>query len=558
MKKVFPIALFALALATSPTRSILAHEPPAKVGASPKVEGKPTFGSLGTAWTAVNGAAAELEKGIAAKDGAVVHEAEERLTDALSWLESNSASVLGDKATRLAAALKQAKLAAQMIHEGMDAKDFAKAESDRKKLKGALKLVEAQYPPDALKVPASGTVAMPSSHADQVDHENMPGGGEPTLKSVVLTKQPLAVGAKAEAVIRLSKPDGQPVLLDDLAEAHTEKIHLLIIDASLTDYRHVHPRPTGTPGEYAFTFTPLKPGPYRVWADLVPSATNKQEYAMTDIAAPAPGEAITDRAPSTRAVVDGFEFVVTFDSPVLRVGEAAMGSVTIRGADKQPFTKLEPLMGAYAHLVGFSEDYKTIAHIHPMGAEPTKPTDRGGPSLDFHIQPAQAGLVRLFVQVQIDGKDRFAPVTLIVASAASSGASPAAATRKPLGAALDTVTSEYAKIQQALAQDSLAGIGPATAAILSAAKASPSIFAPVFVSAVAALGGAKDLEAARAAFRPVSAALILIVAANGGGSGRFEVYCPMAKAAWIQTSREIRNPYYGGSMLDCGGVKREL
>ena len=59
-------------------------------------------------------------------------------------------------------------------------------------------------------------------------------------------------------------------------------------------------------------------------------------------------------------------------------------------------------MGAFAHVVGFETDLKTILHIHPMGAEPTVSTDRGGPSLMFHLQPENPGLIRLFAQVQVD------------------------------------------------------------------------------------------------------------------------------------------------------------
>lgn len=34
----------------------------------------------------------------------------------------------------------------------------------------------------------------------------------------------------------------------------------------------------------------------------------------------------------------------------------------------------------------------------------------------------------------------------------------------------------------------------------------------------------------------------------------YEVYCPMKKASWLSSSKEIKNPYYGSSMLTCGKV----
>jgi Cu(I)/Ag(I) efflux system membrane fusion protein len=40
------------------------------------------------------------------------------------------------------------------------------------------------------------------------------------------------------------------------------------------------------------------------------------------------------------------------------------------------------------------------------------------------------------------------------------------------------------------------------------------------------------------------------------------VHCPMAfdfrGADWLQSSSEIRNPYFGSEMLECGSVKETL
>ncbi|QDP84900.1 DUF3347 domain-containing protein [Chryseobacterium sp. SNU WT5] len=38
----------------------------------------------------------------------------------------------------------------------------------------------------------------------------------------------------------------------------------------------------------------------------------------------------------------------------------------------------------------------------------------------------------------------------------------------------------------------------------------------------------------------------------------FVQYCPMADASWLSAEKEIRNPYYGSSMLKCGSVKNVL
>lgn len=38
----------------------------------------------------------------------------------------------------------------------------------------------------------------------------------------------------------------------------------------------------------------------------------------------------------------------------------------------------------------------------------------------------------------------------------------------------------------------------------------------------------------------------------------YKVYCPMKKAYWLSSINEVRNPYYGSSMLTCGKVVETL
>ena len=258
------------------------------------------------------------------------------------------------------------------------------------------------------KSAATGTKDAHADHgADGHDHGSMG-----TITVTAATDQPLRVGETTWVTLTLTR-QGSPVTPADLKEAHTEKIHVLIIDPTLTDYHHEHPVPGDAPGTYRFSFTPRKEGPYRIWADLVPVGTGKQEYAIVDLGgAPSVGE-IPNRAASLMATVEGLTYTVTFDGP-LKAGAATMGTLTIKDATGAVFPALEPIMGAYAHLVGFSEDYKTIAHIHPLGEEPKNPSDRGAGELKFHIEPETAGLVRLFAQVQIGGQSKFAPFTLNV------------------------------------------------------------------------------------------------------------------------------------------------
>jgi hypothetical protein len=429
------IVALASVLMLSGGATLTADDAHAKPGAADHQHGAPIdikFKSVGEAWAVVQVMLAEIEALTAKKQLPGVHSAEEKLSAALRYLQANSAMVTGDKAKRLEAALRQALVLSENVHAASDAGDATKTETELKKLRAGLKLVEVQYPADALKAPPGvvqyvcamrdftgdkpgkcpecGMTLNPvlAGHLAMAGHQH--GAAEPTMTLAAASAQPLMVGQKADVTLTIKKKDGTPVTPDGLEVAHTQKVHALIIDPSLTDYHHEHPQPTGKPGEYAFSFIPRKPGPYRIWADLVPKG-GAQEYAVADLAAQTQPEPITNRTESLKAVVDGLTYTLTFQQP-LKAGDAILGTLTVADAKGAVFPSLEPVMGAYAHIVGFSEDFKTIAHIHPMGEEPTKPTDRGAGKLDFHLVPGQPGLLRLFTQVQIGGENKFAPFTL--------------------------------------------------------------------------------------------------------------------------------------------------
>src|SRR5262249_38614873 len=154
-------------------------------------------------------------------------------------------------------------------------------------------------------------------------------------------------------------------------------------------------------------FTPAKPGNYRVWVDVRPSPLGLQEYAMADIPAAIAGESLTDRKINLKATVNGLNYELLLPQKTIQVGRPAVARLKITTADGKAFTQLEPLMGAFAHLVGFNEDYRTVMHLHPKGPLVLDSAARSGPELDFQIYALRPGFVRLFAQVQIEGRSEF-------------------------------------------------------------------------------------------------------------------------------------------------------
>ena len=238
--------------------------------------------------------------------------------------------------------------------------------------------------------------------------------GQHAVMASVTTRATLEPGRLANAALHLRRLTGHPVGLEELIETHTRKIHLLIVDSSLTDYHHQHPEPTGVRGDYVFQFTPQTPGPYYVWADLRPLPFGLQEYDRTIISGTGRVLPITDRRTKLSADAEGFHFQLAFGKSIIRAGESVDASVTIT-RDGKGFDQLEPVMAAFAHLVGFNEDRETVLHIHPLGATALKVTDRGGPVLRFRFYATREGFTRFFAQVQINGRQIFAPFGLQIA-----------------------------------------------------------------------------------------------------------------------------------------------
>jgi len=113
----------------------------------------------------------------------------------------------------------------------------------------------------------------------------------------------------------------------------------------------------------------------------------------------------------------------------------------------------------------------------------------------------------------------------------------------------DQIVAEYYRIHDALANDTTAGIDAAAQKI--AKLASPDFAA--IKQAATSLQGKKSLEQAREQFFQLSKPIIAELKRNPSAQkSAFAYKCSMANKSWVQGQKEIRNPYYGKSMLKCG------
>lgn len=234
------------------------------------------------------------------------------------------------------------------------------------------------------------------------------------VRAEIVNTPVLKKGEEVTVTLRLkSAVSGKPLRSTDLKNVHTSAVHALVIDPQLVDYTHAHPDEIDVPGEYTFKMTPQTNCTYRLWADITPQK-GTQEFAMVDIpGVEGCGTVAIDKTPQMSAAVDGYKVALKIDGD-LGVGRNSTLSFEVVNQEGESVTTLAPIMGAYAHVVGFYDDYRSIAHLHPLGDAPKKDDDRGASPLKFQFKPERAGFVRLYMQVSMEGKEIVFPLGLTV------------------------------------------------------------------------------------------------------------------------------------------------
>lgn len=244
----------------------------------------------------------------------------------------------------------------------------------------------------------------------------------PVTLAVQTPRAPEA-GQTVAATMRLETANGKPIGPADLLVAHTRKLHLMIVDPTLRDYQHVHPEPAEAAGEWRFAFTPRLAGVYRIFADFTPAATSRSLYASADLAVTSAGaEPVTLDRPDIRepngpalpvVELEGFRFRLTPQSARLQAGEPIDLAFAVEQSGGGP-VPLQPIMGAFAHLVAFDRDRSGFAHLHPNETDLARPPDARHPVLNFKITIPRGGRYVIWAQVNLGGNEVFVPFSFQV------------------------------------------------------------------------------------------------------------------------------------------------
>jgi len=239
----------------------------------------------------------------------------------------------------------------------------------------------------------------------------------PVVMEVAPAVPPVA-GRAVAAVVTLKTARGKAIGPEDLQVTHTRRLHLLAVDPTLADYQHLHPEPGARPGEWAFTFTPTRPGTYRIFADFTPTATGRGLYASADVAVS--GESGAAAAPAPMPVAagealtrDGHRFALTVRPAPARPSQPLDLRFGVERTDGAAFA-LGEVMDAFAHLVAFDAERSGFAHLHPVVTGPARPGPAPRTELDFKLTIPRAGRYTIWAQLSLGGREVFVPFQLEV------------------------------------------------------------------------------------------------------------------------------------------------
>lgn len=115
--------------------------------------------------------------------------------------------------------------------------------------------------------------------------------------------------------------------------------------------------------------------------------------------------------------------------------------------------------------------------------------------------------------------------------------------------AADAVLDSYVVVSNALVKDDLPAAKKAASGLAETAKAGNQA---TLADHAEEIVSSDSLDAARRHFKIASEEAVKLAT---GKDGYYVFTCPMAKAEWVQKTKEVQNPYMGREMPGCGSLK---
>ncbi|WP_448624041.1 heavy metal translocating P-type ATPase [Geodermatophilus sp. URMC 64] len=223
-------------------------------------------------------------------------------------------------------------------------------------------------------------------------------------------------GRPARVTATVVDEAGRPV--EDLTRSHQAWMHLIATRADLATFAHVHPEPTGNPGELAVDLVFPTAGDYVVNTEfrLRGEMADLHQRQVVTVRGTAPAAEVATPGPRS-VVVDGVRVQLRGDAEVGSPSDLAF--VLSDTATGRPVDDLQPYLAAAGHIVVMRADGETFAHEHAEVTDPdgrpvfAVPGTRFGPELDVHAEFDTPGVYRLWAQFRLaDGRVITAPFTV--------------------------------------------------------------------------------------------------------------------------------------------------
>lgn len=189
----------------------------------------------------------------------------------------------------------------------------------------------------------------------------------------------------------------------DLIETHTKILHLVVYDASLNEFNHVHPEFNGTSWNVELNL-PVS-GSYKVWAQG--KTLNGKEFSVSRSLAVENGEpeiAVASLG-DVRVGTDGTTQVELANTK-LKAGKMAMIDFMVTRTDGS-VPSLSPYLGAFAHVIATQLNGNDLIHVHPMEGNDA---NMGMLHATFPL----AGEYRLWIQFIDNGVLKTIPLSVVV------------------------------------------------------------------------------------------------------------------------------------------------
>ena len=257
----------------------------------------------------------------------------------------------------------------------------------------------------------------------------------PTMSTMMTAEVPPTDAAEAGLEVRLHVPDttragvpttitatvvdvetGDPVR--DLNRSHEAWMHLIATREDLGTFAHVHPEPTGRPGELQVEMTFPTAGDYIVNTEFRQRGemADVHQRQLVTVTGTSPTRVTLAEGPRS-TVVDGIR--VELEGAAVAGGRSDLHFAFADAVTGAPVEDLQPFLAAAGHVVVMKADGTTFAHEHAEVEDEdgrpvfAVPGEKFGPELKVHAEFTTPGVYQLWGQFRLaDGDVLTAPFTV--------------------------------------------------------------------------------------------------------------------------------------------------